>query len=170
VHDGGGALPMVPAVLGWLVAMVAVPGSRAYWIPALGGVSLAMAAYTQPAGVLAVPVYFVIGGFVSWRAHRDPLVLLAAAGGVTLALVPLAIWVLWHPEAYVDTFGRWAIHAAHVVNPWEGLLATTRWHVLARRVGTYWDYLNPVFLFGWNGMLGPAMLGLIGAGVWTMAR
>lgn len=68
-------------------------------------------------------------------------------GSFAGALIPAAAWLLFHPEAYPDTLGRWALHAAHLRNPMDGLRAVLNWGSLTNRTSVYWELLNPAFLF-----------------------
>jgi hypothetical protein len=165
-------LSTLPPVLVWLLCVLRYIDRQTRWWPFIGGAALGISIYTQPQGVLSVPVYFVVGAFVlslvlhGWRA------ITAAAAGVTISLVPAAIWLAGSPAAYRDTFGRWAIHQAHLIRPWDGIAAFTVWHVLSHRAAEYWEYLNPTFLFG-REVFGPAMAPLMLLGLWwfcTAAR
>jgi hypothetical protein len=42
---------------------------------------------------------------------------LRAAIAAAAVTVPIALWFMVHPASYVDTFGRWFLHAAHIRNP-----------------------------------------------------
>jgi 4-amino-4-deoxy-L-arabinose transferase-like glycosyltransferase len=160
-------LMVVPLVLAWLVAVVEHIERPRTWLPFAGGIALGMCVYTQPAGVLAVPIYFAVGAAAMLNADRRVTPVGLAAAGVLTVLSPVVVWVLRHPESYADTFGRWAIHAAHIGNPWDGLVAFTRWHVMARRVGEYWHYFNPTFVFG-RELLGAIVLPVVVVGLWGL--
>jgi len=189
-RTAGADLMMMPPVLLWLLCVLEQIERPRRWVPIAAGAALSIALYTQPAGVLAVPVYFVIGSIVWLRAamwgqavrtvayvressdvrnstHGLIPTLAAAAAGVALGSLPLVIWFLQHPASYPDTFGRWAVHLAHVRNPLEGLAAFTHWDVMSRRAGAYWDYLNPTFLFVRGEVFNPLLGLLIPIGLWV---
>ena len=162
---GDGTVLMVPLVLGWTLSlMVYLERRRALWL-LIGACALGLSVYTQPAGVIAVPVYFVLGAVALWRAGESRA-LAASAVAMSLMLLPAAIWFWQFSETYRDTFGRWLIHAAHVRSPLDGAIAATRWHVIARRVSVYWDYFSPTFLFVSGQVFAFGMLVLIGLGLW----
>jgi 4-amino-4-deoxy-L-arabinose transferase-like glycosyltransferase len=163
----GADLLMVPAVLTWCVLVMEHVRRPQWWLPVVGGAALGVSAYTQPAGVLAVPVYFAIASVALWRAEGSLRAVVSAALATLMVLMPAGVWFWRFPDSYPDTFGRWLIHAAHVGNPWEGIMAVSRWHVMARRVGAYWDYLNPGFLFASGEVFGLAMAGLVAVGLWV---
>jgi 4-amino-4-deoxy-L-arabinose transferase-like glycosyltransferase len=162
-------LLVVPLLLTWLMAVLLYLERPRWWLPLIAGAALGMCVYTQPSGVLAVDVFFVMGALVLCRTPGGTAALLSSAAAIGVVLVPAAVWVVLHPEAYQDTFGRWAIHAAHVRNPWDGLVAFSHWHVMARRVGEYWGYLNPTFLFG-RELLGWPLALLVPLGLVQMRR
>jgi hypothetical protein len=166
---GGGELMMVPPVLAWVLAVLFCVERPNSWMALAGGAVLGLSAYTQPAGVLTIPVYLALGSLILWRAGRAAQAILAAVIGVVLVILPFLVWFVLHPDSYLDTFGRWAVHPAHIRNPWEGLVAVSRWPVLARRVGAYWDYLSPTFLFASGQVFHLAMALLIPLGLWSVA-
>lgn len=173
----GADLLMVPLVMAWMLAVLGhvdarTDGVRAGhrprpWALGAGGAALGLGAYTQPAGVLAVPVFFVLGAAMLCRPRRDTAALAFGAIGVIAVLLPAGVWLVQHRDAYPDTFGRWAILAPHIRVPWDGVVAFTRWHVMARRVGEYWHYLSPTFLFGTT-MLGLPFGLLLPLGLWRI--
>ena len=166
-RTAGGDLLMLPALLAWLAAVLRWCEDPRSSVLVAGGVALGLSAWTQPAGVLAVPVYFAVGGLAIWRRARDARAIGWAAVGVALPLSIYAVWFLQHPDSYIDTFGRWAIHPAHIRRPWDGMIAATKWDVLGRRASAYWEYLNPTFLFGGRAIFGTAMAVLLAFGWWT---
>jgi len=163
----GADLLMVPFVLFWCVVVLWYVEQPRPWLPAVGGFVLGASLWTQPAGVLAVPVFFAIGCALLISARRDVRACVAAGIGVAVPLLTFALWFWRHPDSYLDTFGRWAIHPAHIRNPWVGLIAFTKWDVVARRVAAYWSYLNPTFLFGGHDLFAVAMAVLIPYGLWV---
>jgi hypothetical protein len=84
---------------------------------------------------------------VRTSAGRDAIDLAAPA----IAFVaPLSIAILWlaaNPTAYADTFGRWAIHQAHVRSPLDGIRAFVNWNTLGTRLSLYWGVFDPSWLF-----------------------
>jgi 4-amino-4-deoxy-L-arabinose transferase-like glycosyltransferase len=163
----GADLLLVPCVLFWVLTVFEHLRSARRWLPLAGGLALGAAIYTQLAGVLAVPIFFTLGAALLWRTRGAAVFLTVSAVAAGAALAPAALWILRHPEAYPDTFGRWAIHAAHLRNPLDGAIAFSRWHVMARRVGAYWQYFNPTFLFS-REMFGLAFAVLLPFGLWQV--
>jgi hypothetical protein len=110
-----------------------------------------------------------------WIAGRRKLSTLAVAAGSALAmLIPLAIWFALHPQTYLDTYGSWVIHPAHIRNPIDGWHALINRNSLGTRASTYWGFLNPSYLF-FSGAQGRAPLPwivapLVVAGIVRCAR
>ncbi len=167
---GGADLMMVPPILCWCWAVLAYLERPRVWLAVAGGAVLGAAVYTQPAGVLGVPLYFSIGCAVLWCGGRALGAVLFAGLGLTLAMLPLSVWFWRYPETYLDTMGRWAVHAAHLRDPWQGVLVTVAWDALGRRAGAYWNYVSPTFLFGTGEMFGAAMAVLIPLGLFVASE
>lgn len=166
-RTAGGDLLLVPQVLGWLIAARLWRDRPSVVVAAIGGLLLGLAAWTQPAGVLSVPVYFAIGMLLMQPQGRDWRGVMAAGVAAAAPFLAYGIWFVGHPDTFLDSFGRWAVHPAHIRSPWDGVLALTNWAVLARRSADYWSYLNPTFLFDGSAVFGAAMALLMGAGWWS---
>ena len=83
-----------------------------------------------------------------WVAGRRKLsTLLIAAGTFVATLVPLVVWFYLHPQTYLDTYGRWAIFAAHLRNPVDGFRAFVNTNTLGTRASAYWSLIDPSYLF-----------------------
>jgi 4-amino-4-deoxy-L-arabinose transferase-like glycosyltransferase len=168
--QSGAELLMASLVLFWCGSVLGyLQQPRRWWLLA-GGAALGLCAYAHPAGPLTLGVYFAIGAVILIRAGAGYRAALLASAAVFVVLLPIALWLALTPEAYPDTFGRWAIHLAHVRNPVDGVIAFTRWPVLARRVGVYWEYLSPTVLFTNGEVFGFAMLLLVALGLWVLTR
>jgi hypothetical protein len=70
-----------------------------------------------------------------------------AATSVAVMLAPLAIWFVLHPQTYMDTYGSWAIHPAHIRSPLDGFRAFINLDSLGTRASTYWSLVDPSYLF-----------------------
>jgi 4-amino-4-deoxy-L-arabinose transferase-like glycosyltransferase len=154
---GNAAMAALPPVLIWFVCVAGCVQRCRPWCIALAAAALGTAVYTQPAGVLAVPSSLLVGLMVlkrrlHWRHH------LAVALGMASVLAPLVVWYWQHPETWPDTLGRWAVHLAHIRDPWHGVTAFAHWEVAGRRAGEYWHYFSPVYLF----LSGSVFLGVAG--------
>jgi 4-amino-4-deoxy-L-arabinose transferase-like glycosyltransferase len=167
----GGDLLVVPAMLGWLVAVLECRLRPRLAVAALGGLALGLGAWAQPAGVIAVPVHLAIGiWLLQPRARGEWRLAAVAAGAALVPFLAYAVWFLRHPDSVLDTFGRWLIHPAHLRSPWDGLVAATNWDVMARRAGLYWSYLSPTFLFDGRAMFTAALAIPLVVGAWVGGR
>lgn len=114
----------------------------------LAGGALGLGTYahqTAPltmAWLLVLTVIAVIGarGW-GWRA------LAAMVSAYALLLLPAIAWFVQTPGTYMDTFGRWAVLAAHIRFPLDGLRAQINWNTLSNRASLFWSFLDPSFLF-----------------------
>lgn len=163
----GAAALSIATVLVWTVAVFEFVQRPRRIVLLAGAAGLGLSAYTQPSGVLLVAIMFAFGAVVLGRASRSWSPIMHSAIVLSLTLLPAGVWLVLHPSAYPDTFGRWLIHAAHIRNPIEGVVAFARWHVAERRVSDYWNYFSPTFLFA-SGQLFPLWGAiLIPLGVWA---
>jgi len=165
----GAQLLLAPLLLVWLSVVLTPSPSASAATAFCGGLALGACIYTQPAGVLTVPIFFALGAVVLAPSKARRVEILFGAAGVVVAVAPMIFRFAITPDDYPDSFGRWAIHAAHLRNPWDGLVAATRWHVMARRVSEYWHYLNPTFVFG-RELLGLIAVLLVPLGMWQLSR
>jgi hypothetical protein len=156
-------------LVGWCVAVSAYVQRPRTLTLVLGAGALAGAAYSHPAGMLSAAILFGAAAILLRRGGHGWQPLSVAAATVITLLMPAGWWVARHLDAYPDTLGRWVIHAAHVRNPVEGLMAFGRWHVMARRVSDYWDYFSPTFVFGSGELLALWSLALVAVGAWSLA-
>ena len=144
-----GALYPIPFVLGWLLCLwlfLRDPSRSGLLVAA--GLCLGCGFYTDPTAVLTMPGYLAL----TWIAlnlggQRTPRINLLAGAGFVLPLLLHLPWFALYPSSYVDTVGRWGVHPAYIRNPMEGVRAFVNWPSLSTRVGIFWDFFNPVYLF-----------------------
>jgi 4-amino-4-deoxy-L-arabinose transferase-like glycosyltransferase len=166
-RSGSDAIVSVPFVLLWLLAMLRFwtydsPASILAAGAALGaGVYSNRAAPLTMGFLLVVSLAALMSGGRKWRAAA----LLMAAFGASL--IPAVAWFALNPDTYRDTFGRWAIHLAHVRNPIDGVRAFLNWNTLGNRASLYWGFLDPAWLFFENVFLLVSLpLMLLGVASW----
>jgi 4-amino-4-deoxy-L-arabinose transferase-like glycosyltransferase len=142
------AVHATPFVLGSLLAVMKFLDSGRPRYLAMTGMLLGIGFYSQTAAPLMMASYLClyllalwIGNRRSWRTWGWLI------GGFAVPLIPAAAWLAVHPDVYPDTLGRWAIHAANLLNPVEGLRSIVNWGSLTNRTSVYWELLNPAFLF-----------------------
>lgn len=144
---GTDAIYPVPFVLVWMIAMlrfVQFDNPRALMAAAA---ALGVGIYTHPAAPLTMGWLWIatLIGLVAWRrvAIRN---LAALVIGLLVPLIPAAYWFARHPATYNDTFGRWAVFAAHMRFPLDGLRAQMNWNTVGNRASIFWGLIDPSFL------------------------
>lgn len=138
----------VPFVLASIACVLSYLDQQKPWQPWLAGLVLGVGFYSSTTAPVMMPVYLALAALVLWvGGHTQPRTYARLTIGFLLPLACLAPWFLSHPESYPDTLGRWAIHAAHIRNPVDGLRAIVNWGSLTNRASVYWEFLNPAFLF-----------------------
>jgi hypothetical protein len=147
-RTGVEAIYIVPFVLIWLYALLRfVDNDRPLFI-GLAAAALGAGVYTTTAAPLTMAFLWIAMMAALWIAGRRKLSTLLVAGASFAAmLVPLAMWFALNPQTYLDTYGSWAVHLAHIRNPIDGLQAFINRNTLGARATAYWGFLNPSYLF-----------------------
>lgn len=144
---GTDAIYPLPFVLGALLAILNYLETDRPWLPVTAGALLGAGVYTHRSAPLTMAFLMVTCGsalIVNRRVVKPAILML---GGFVILMLPAAAWIGWHPETYPDTFGRWAIHLAHIRNPLDGVDAFLNRNTLGTRASFYWGFLDPAWLF-----------------------
>jgi hypothetical protein len=147
-RTGTEAIFIVPFVLLWLYALTRFVVNDRPSAIALASASLGAGVYTTTAAPLTMAFLWLammIGLWVSGRRKLSTLGI--AAGSFAVLLVPLALWFSLNPHTYLDTYGSWAIHPAHIRSPRALFEAFMNRNTLGTRATTYWGLLDPSYLF-----------------------
>ena len=146
-RQGVEAIYIVPFVLLWLYALAGfIERDRPAQI-ALASAALGAGVYSTTAAPLTMAFLWLMMIVVLFLTGRRKLSTLAiAAAGFAVMLAPLAMWFFFHRHTYIDTYGSWVIHPAHVRNPIAGVAAALDWDTLGPRVSAYWSLINPLYL------------------------
>ena len=173
-RQGVEAIAIVPFVLLWLYALLGFLNNDRPAAIALASAALGAGVYTTTAAPLTMAFLFVTMIVVLWSVGRRKLSMLGVAvASFAAVLLPLAIWFAFHPQTYLDTYGSWAIHPAHIRNPYDLMLASMNRNTLGTRASAYWGLIDPSFLFfssaEGRAPLHWAMAPLIGLGIYRCA-
>lgn len=120
------------------------------------GLILGSGIYAYVTSVVFMPFYLALFWLVGWRASardrpfdvaRGKRAVLYSIGGFALALLPMALWLVAHPEA-----ARSLQIQYNRADPGSAtLMQTLASHGVARALGEtlhiYWSYFDPTFLF-----------------------
>lgn len=133
----------IPIVLAWLLALVLFSeratvrrlGAAAAWV----GVS----AYTYLASVVMMPVYLA---WTLWWGERrlGRRAVGAAAVAFFVPLIPMAAWYLTHPERTSQIVSAYRLADAASGG---GLGGATVVAAIRDKVGLFWSFFSPAFLF-----------------------
>ncbi len=145
---GTDAIFPTPFVLLWLLGLLRYfRWDRASSL-ALAGAALGLGTYahqTSPLTMAWLLVMSIAAAIAIRGAGLRPLATLGAP--YAALLLPAALWFAQSPASYADTFGRWAVLAAHVRFPLDGLRAQINWNTLSNRASWFWSFLDPSLLF-----------------------
>ena len=139
---------IVPFVVIWLYALAGfIEKDRPSQIAAASA-ALGAGVYSTTAAPLTMAFLWLTMIVVLVAVRRLKLATLGiAAASFIVMLAPLAIWFGLHRDTYMDTYGGWAIHPAHIRNPVDGVLAFVNRNTLGTRASTYWSLIDPSYLF-----------------------
>jgi hypothetical protein len=139
---------IVPFVSIWLYALAGfIEKDRPSQIAAASA-ALGAGVYSTTAAPLTMAFLWLTMIVMLLTVRRLKLSTLGiAAASFIVTLAPLAIWFALHRQTYMDTYGSWAIHPAHVRNPLDGLLAFINLSTLGTLASTYWSLIDPSYLF-----------------------
>ena len=147
-RTGAESIYIVPFVLLWLYGLLTFVEKDRPVAIGLASAALGAGVYTTTAAPLTMAFLWVAMILSLWIGGRRKFSTLAvAAGSFAVMLAPLAIWFALNPQTYPDTYGSWAIHAAHVRSPLDGLRAFINPNTLGTRATTYWGLIDPSYLF-----------------------
>jgi 4-amino-4-deoxy-L-arabinose transferase-like glycosyltransferase len=147
-RTGVDAIYPMPFVLAWVMALNLFfeTGSRRFAVA--GAFVLGIGVYSTASGPLTMGFLLIATLGAIWRSGRRDLASFAIP--VAAFVAPLGVAVIWfvaNPSAYPDTFGRWAIHAAHLRSPVDLVRALVNWNTLGTRASLYWGFFDPSWLF-----------------------
>jgi 4-amino-4-deoxy-L-arabinose transferase-like glycosyltransferase len=127
----------VPFVLGWLTALSHYLERRRSWMLFAATSLLGLGVYSYIASVVMMPVYLVLTLTMLWRTSNlsVPTAVIAATG-FAWPLIPIPMWLAYHPSVVTDTLSRYRIGAT-----------PTRFSAVAGRLSMYWYFWDPVYLF-----------------------
>ncbi len=147
-RTGVDAIYPLPIVLVWLIALAAYFEIGDRRLAAAGGFALGIGVYSHPSAPVTMGLLLVVTMAAIYLSGRRSAAHVAAPAAAFLApLLLAAVWFAANPTAYPDTFGRWAIHAAHLRSPIEGIRAFVNWNTLGTRLSLYWGFFDPSWLF-----------------------
>jgi len=141
-------LYLVAAILGWLVCVLPAGDVRRPWHFVAGGIILGIGVYTYLGGLVMMPICVALTAAMLVAFDRDR----AVAGTLQtiipfgLLLLPLALWMRTHPDAFGTLAGRYELYDPTQTGALEGLLALARGTSLLKRMHVYFDDFHPVFL------------------------
>ena len=137
----------VPFIIGWLICLRRYDERGERNALVAGSVVLAFGVYSYLACVVMMPIYLLLSGAVAaqrrdWRRMAVPAFI-----GFAVPLIPILLWQVAHPSRYADLMTAYRLHGA---SPAAGGLAPAGlvgYEALRMRVGLYWNFFSPDFLF-----------------------
>ncbi len=136
----------VTCTIVWLIFMVRYSRDRKRRDLVAASACLGFGMYTYVAALVIMPLYFAVTLVVAWRlrATAAPSTHLpAACAAFAVALVPLVLWFVAHPQQLVGLTGYYT-HGEYNQNlGWRGFLGANA----ISHLDAWWDCYNPDKLF-----------------------
>jgi len=141
-------LYLVAVILAWLLCLLPEGDSRRSWHLIVGGLLLGLGVYTYLGGLVMMPICVILTIATLFVFERDRFLTgsIAIVVSFGLTLVPLALWMRAHPDAFGTLAGRYEFYDPSRSDPLDGMLALGRWSSLLRRLHVYLDDFHPIFL------------------------
>jgi 4-amino-4-deoxy-L-arabinose transferase-like glycosyltransferase len=132
----------LPFVVVWLMTLREYELQPRPWLLFAGAASLGCGIYGYLAAVVMMPLYLLMTVWCS-RAWRSPRLLALIVAGFAVVLLPIALWHVAHPERYAEL-----MHAYRMDDPGNGgTVRALSYEGLRVRLGAWWQYFNPDFMF-----------------------
>jgi 4-amino-4-deoxy-L-arabinose transferase-like glycosyltransferase len=136
----------VTFALGWLACLLVVLESSMMWAAAASGALLGIMVYTHFSAWTMAPLYLLLSIAALWRSERRRAIVPFLAG-TAMVLLPLAVWLLQHPDFFAQTTQHYGLYDSQRYNALQGAREIVNWNGIETRLAVYWDYYNPGFLF-----------------------
>jgi len=148
---------VVAIMLGWMLALLSVEREDQRWRIAASTGLLGLGLYSYLGAAITMPVLVALTlAFLYRRGFRSPPTYLVAVAAFLAVIFPFVLWHALHPDQYGKQMQMY------------GLARAQAGAGLAGRIGVYWDYFSPSFLFfaGDTGLInGTRMAGVF---LWPM--
>jgi 4-amino-4-deoxy-L-arabinose transferase-like glycosyltransferase len=136
------SIPFILAWLLWLSKFVDRPERRTL---AIAAAWLGVGLYTYLGCAVMMPVYVALTAAIAFRQRLAGWPSSLAAGFL-VPLVPMAAWSLTHPDRYAQIIEAYRLYSADAT-PLEGAAGFAAYDSIRLRLGLYWSFFSPEFLF-----------------------
>ena len=156
-------------ILGWLMCLVAYRERQRPWLLVVASVILGLGFYCYISSIVMMPLYVLFTLLMLDREQAPRRSFALVAAGFLPLLVPFAIWLAGHPEAYLATVDKYGLYDTSQLNAAQGLRSTFSFLSVSQRMSQYWNYFDPSFLFFGSGIKVQFSTNLVGIFLLPMA-
>jgi 4-amino-4-deoxy-L-arabinose transferase-like glycosyltransferase len=137
--------PFILGALWCLATYVRKPDPR---LALAAGVILGCGVYAYITSVIFMPFYLALFWFIGWRAGvLDRRAIALSIAGFVAALLPMALWLLAHPDAARSLQMQYNRADPGSATLMQALSGGGLGAALADTIRIYWSYFDPGFLF-----------------------
>jgi 4-amino-4-deoxy-L-arabinose transferase-like glycosyltransferase len=118
---------------------------RSRWLAA-AGLAMSVGMYSYLVATVLMPLFFILTAIsILGRASLRAYATLAIA--FLVPLIPLGVWELTHPERHTALVSTYRLYDGTRFNVLQGAKEALSYFSIGVRVDSYWNCLNPGFLF-----------------------
>lgn len=159
----------IPFILGWLYCLLRFDdGRRVPWLVAASAI-LGVGFYCYISSIVMMPIYFLMTLMWLYVRQEPSRSYATAAIGIGPLLLPFAIWIALHPDAYSATVDKYGLYDSSGLNPVQGLRSAFGFLSVGQRLSQYWNYFDPSLLFFGSGIKVQFSTNLVGVFLLPMA-
>jgi len=160
-------LPFILGGLWCLATYIRRPDPR---LALLAGAILGCGIYAYITSTIFMPFYLALFWFISWRATvLDRRAFLLSIAGFALALLPMALWLIAHPEAARSLQMQYNRADPGSATLMQTLASGGAGAALSSTLRIYWSYFDPSFLFVQGGSARNLSTGDVGVFLFPVA-
>jgi 4-amino-4-deoxy-L-arabinose transferase-like glycosyltransferase len=138
----------LPFTLGFLICLgkfLQAPRPR---IAFAAGAILGLGIYGYITSLAFMPFFLVVFWLIAWRGGvLDRASWAVSIAGFTVAVLPMVLWLLWHPEAFDSIRQQYNRADPGSTTLMESVARDGMGPALREFVRIYWSYFDPSFLF-----------------------
>jgi 4-amino-4-deoxy-L-arabinose transferase-like glycosyltransferase len=160
----------LPFTLGFLICLgkyLQAPHPR---LAFAAGAVLGLGVYSYVTSIAFMPFFLLLFWLITWRAAvLDRRTVAYSIAGFALALMPMLLWLWWHPEAFSSISQQYNRADPGATTLMQSIAQHGAGGALRELLRVYWSYFDPAFLFVQGGNTRTLSTGEVGVFVVPVA-
>jgi 4-amino-4-deoxy-L-arabinose transferase-like glycosyltransferase len=160
----------LPFTLGFLICLGRYLHAPAPRVALAAGAVLGLGIYAYITSIVYMPFFLVVFWIAAWRGGTlDRRTVIYSAAGFALALLPMMLWLLLHPDAFESISHQYNRADPGSTTVMESLATGGLPQAAREFVRIYWSYFDPSFLFVQGGNARNISTGEVGVFLFPIA-